>query len=85
MAKLKQQPLVNVTATLEVNEAELRALDALVGYGDDAFLKLFYQHLGTVYMKPHEEGLRSLFAGIRETVPKILKRTNEARAVFIKE
>ena len=54
---------IDVKAVLELNEQELRALDALRGYGIDAFLKVFYQHLGRHYLEPHEAGLRSLFDG----------------------
>lgn len=53
---------VNVVATLSINEQELMALDALRGYGIDTFLKVFYEHLGTSYLKPHEDGLRSFFS-----------------------
>lgn len=69
MSTIEQRP----TITLEV-----RALDALVGYGDDAFVKVFYEHLGKHYMQPHEAGLKS----VRELVPGILRRTDDARLVF---
>lgn len=60
----------------------MRAMDALVGYGVDGFLEVFYTKLGKAYMKPHEAGLRSLFESIRGTVPGILQRTDAARKAF---
>lgn len=64
---------VKVTATVELNEGHLRALDALIGYGDDAFLRAFYVKLGKNYMKPFERDLRDLFDHLRGTVPQALK------------
>ncbi|MNO13198.1 hypothetical protein D3C76_28270 [compost metagenome] len=82
MAKFKEQPKVEVTTQLTINEAELRALDALVGYGVDPFLKAFYEQLGKTYMQPHEAGLRELFETIRTNVPGILHRIDSDRKAF---
>ena len=51
---------VETTVVLTLNEYELAALDALAGYGVDAFLRVFYEHLGKAYLQPYERGLRSL-------------------------
>lgn len=60
MAKLQHYiPKVAVEAVLTVNLDELRALDALVGYGVDELIKHFYKHMGEAYLKPYEHGLRS--------------------------
>lgn len=85
MAEIIQKPNVQVTATFQFNEAELRALDALVGYGVDPFLEAFYAKMGKHYMQPHETGLRSLFESVRQAVPGILSRTDDARRVFTGE
>lgn len=85
MAEIVQKPRVEVSATMQFNEAELRALDALVGYGADAFLKVFYEKLGKAYMQPHEAGLRTLFESVRQTVPGILRRTDDARRIAFEE
>ena len=82
MAKITQLPEIRATATLHLDEDELGALDALAGYGTDNFLQIFYQHMGTHYLKPYERGLRSLFASVRSQVPTILSRARDARAVF---
>lgn len=67
---------------LQVSEVEARALDALVGYGYDDFLKVFYQHLGKHYMQPHEAGLKSLFETVRAEIPKHLSRIDKTREAF---
>ena len=70
---------VTVVATLDLDEQQLGALDALAGYGDEAFLNVFYAQLGRAYLQPYEKGLRSLFATIRTTVPKALSDVRLAR------
>lgn len=77
-----QRARVDLVALIEVNEAELGALHDLVGYGTDAFLKVFYEKLGQSYMQKHEAGLRSLFERIKAEAPAILDRVNDARDVF---
>ena len=67
---------------ISLSESEARALDALVGYGDDAFIKKFYETLGIAYMGPHEAGLRSLFKRLREDMPPQLRRIDQARGVW---
>ena len=85
MAAIVQKPKVEVSATMAFNEAELRALDALVGYGVDGFLKVFYEKMGRSYLEPHETGLRELFESVRRCVPSILRRADAARSVFAGE
>lgn len=82
MANITTQPTVEASATIRFTEIELRALDALCGYGIDPFLKVFYEKMGEGYMKPHEAGLRSIFAEIRRVVPKIIDRADMARKAF---
>jgi len=64
-AKLNVQFEIDLT----LNEVELRALDAMVGYGADAFIEKFYTHLGKAYMEKHEAGLRAIFAKIDKLRP----------------
>jgi hypothetical protein len=54
----------------------------LAGYGDDAFIKVFYEKLGKSYMQAHEGGLRSFLVSIRESIPGHLDRVDEARKIF---
>ena len=58
------QHRITVESTMTFNEGEIRALEALAGYGADSFLRVFYQQLGKAYLAPHEHGLRTLFAKI---------------------
>ena len=46
MAKFIGKPKITMNATFTVDEEELRALDALACYGDDSFIKHFYEKLG---------------------------------------
>jgi hypothetical protein len=62
-----------------IDESEARALEAIVGYGVDSFIKCFYQHLGKHYLQPHEIGLKTLFKGIYKNLSPQLKRVDKAR------
>ena len=37
---------IQFTVDFTLTKGEAQALEAIVGYGDDAFLKCFYEHLG---------------------------------------
>jgi hypothetical protein len=67
------------TAKLTLNETEVRAFDALVGYGDDSFLEVFKEKLGAAYIRDHEAGLRSAFEAIRRDVLPALADIDQAR------
>ncbi len=82
MAKIISTPILESRATFELNDAEMPALWALACYGTDEFLKVFYTQMGVSYLKPHEEGLRSLFASVASECGRIFKQTEEARKVF---
>lgn len=71
---------VKITATLTLTEGQLRALDAMTGYGADAFLRAFYVKLGKHYMKPFERDLRDLFKAIDAQVTPALQGVKQARA-----
>ena len=59
---------ISFGTTITLNETEIRALDALVGYGDDAFIKAFKEKLGESYIRNNTAGLKSLFKAVREQV-----------------
>lgn len=84
MAKVKpESERVVVEATLTISELEMRALDALFGYGVEPLLKVFYEHLGQHYMRPYADGLRTLAEVVRHgEVQLILKRAESARRAF---
>jgi hypothetical protein len=82
MAKLTAIPYVELKASFTMTEPELRAFDALVGYGADGFIKVFYEHMGRAYLEKHEGGLRTLFESMREQLPAFLRRADIARDAF---
>jgi hypothetical protein len=85
MARIEGRPTISSTVVIALTEEEAGALDALAGYGSDAFLKAFYVHMGEAYLKPYEKGLRSLFDAVRNgpcSVQNVLDRTRDARQVF---
>lgn len=73
---------LTVEAHLILTESELRALDALAGYGEETFLEVFYKHLGKNYLKPHENGLRSLFKKVKKEVKIPLNQVDQARKLL---
>lgn len=62
-----------------VDEDEIRALDALTGYSDDAFIKHFKEQLGTAYIQDHEAGLRKFFQTIRSIASSEISIIDRAR------
>lgn len=76
--KPQVKTVVQFTVKFELTENEVRALDALACYGADAFLKVFYKHLGVSYMRPFEKDLRALFEKVKELRPAI-HNIDEAR------
>lgn len=70
---------ITINFVIEINESEARALYALVGYGTDSFLEVFYRQLGKHYMAPHEHGLRTLFDKVKNGVPGQLAKIDKAR------
>ena len=82
MKRFIQQPYVETRATIELSEVEMRALEALIGYGVQPFLDVFYQHMGKHYLRPHEAGIRSLFKTVGSDIPDVLRRADAARQAF---
>jgi len=83
MAIVTSKPTLNVRISFEVDESEARALDALAGYGDDAFVKAFYEKLGEAYMKKHEAGLRRFLSSVREVVGPAIGTIDMAREILV--
>lgn len=83
MADVRASATVEGRVTLHLTEVEAAALEAITGYGVEAFLKVFYPKLGEVYLRPHEAGVKSLFATINRDVPHALRRFKAARLAFM--
>jgi hypothetical protein len=60
---------VTFSSTLTLNEVELRALEVITLWGDDAFIRAFGEKLGKdLERRALEEGVRSLFRTITAEV-----------------
>lgn len=75
------KPTVNFTVRCELTEGELRALDALVGYGFKPFIDCFYTHMGKSYLEPFEGDLKQLFEKIEQLRPAV-SNIQEARKML---
>ena len=82
MAEFKSGGVVKFNLWMNLSEEEARALDAMVQYGADSFLKFFYEKLGRHYLEPHSEGMRSLFRTIAKEVHPHLSKVDKARKAF---
>lgn len=81
MAKRPVYNRITITyeSTITLNETEMRALDALVGYGDKAFIEAFKEKLGAAYLRDHESGLISFFANVRQHIVPAISQVEKAR------
>lgn len=79
MAEIRSRAAFTVKAVMELDEQEMRAMEALVGYGTDQFLEAFYKVMGKAYLQPHESGLRSLFQQVNEVLRPVIGRIDGLR------
>lgn len=79
MTKITAKTEVKVEVTFTLNEIEVRALAGIFGYNVDAFLAVFYQQMGSHYVRPFEEGVRSLHKTINAVCGPVLAQANELR------
>jgi hypothetical protein len=84
MAKIEQRAQITCDVVVRLTEAEIRFLDALVGYGWKSFIKVFEAQLGSAYSQDHHDGGKLFFETIG-CATGILRRVDEARAVFSDE
>lgn len=77
--KSRPSSKVTFTVTVQLNEDEARALDAMGCYGADSFLEVFYKHMGRHYLSPHEAGVRSMFEHVRGEIGTELAKIDKAR------
>lgn len=83
--KIEQRPRVECECTIRLTEGEMRFLDAMVGYGWKSFIETFEQHMGQSYVRDHKKHGAEFFQTVREQIPPILARIDDARAVFTGE
>lgn len=77
--RLHNEVTVRYECTLRLTEAEMRALDALTGYGFRPFLKVFYERMGRHYLEPYEKALQEFFVKVRTKGVPQLRAIDEAR------
>ena len=82
MKKIELKSNMEFEIVLKLNEEEARALNAITLYGSKQFLKYFYEHMGEHYLKPHENGLVSLFDVIDQNLPKQLNIIDKCRKAW---
>jgi hypothetical protein len=82
---VEQRPKVECDCTIRLTEGEMRFLDAMVGYGWEGFIKVFREKMGVSYIRDYEPDGKELFETLRQTLPSILRRTDDARKVFTGE
>ena len=80
--KLYNEVTVHYQCTLRLTEDEMRALDALTGYGFQPFVKKFYEKLGRHYLGPYEKGLQQFFDKVRTEGVRQLKVIDSARKML---
>lgn len=85
MAKIEQRGTITAECVVRLTEEEMRFLDGMTGYGWKSFIDTFQKYMGTHYTREHLEGGKLFFESIRTCVMPILKRTDDARAVFTGE
>lgn len=81
---ITEHPKIDLNLSFTINEKEAKALDALVGYDFNNFLKVFKTNLGEHYMNGHEETLKEIFYKFRNEISPALSKLETARKVFNK-
>jgi hypothetical protein len=81
MATITQRPKVEVTATFTLDEEELRALEHMTQWGVNSLMYAL-RKLSLSEFAQHEPAITRWFGAIREKVPGILTRADDARKAF---
>lgn len=81
MRKIEAKSSASVTFSIKLilTPEEASALDAIVGYGSEPFLKVFYEHMGKSYLQPYERDMISLFKTIKENIPNEISKIKTAK------
>lgn len=82
MAEFHPRAKLEMSTTVVLTEAEIHALDALAGYGANAFIEAFYKVMGVHYLRPHEAGLRSLLESVRGPAAKLIGHREQVEKVW---
>lgn len=82
MAIITSRPTVQLNLSISLTEEEARALSELSRYDHGTIIKNFYEKLGSSYLQPHEEGMRSFLKSVLEILPPILDNMDSVRKGF---
>jgi hypothetical protein len=75
---IKSNVNIEFSINLSLTLGEAQALEAIVGYGIDPFLEVFYK-LGKAYLEPHEEGMKELFKKVWSELPTEIAKIQSAQ------
>lgn len=84
MPKLTSHPKVELSLTLTLSEADLRALHEMSEYGGKAIVEHVLSGLSRSLAEKHGGAITEFFDTIRDVGNTYLTRLEEARAVFKK-
>lgn len=81
---LRVRPVVELTVSITFTEAEIKFLDALIGYGGKELVDRFKETLGKAYIEGAEAAGIAFCDKLRPITSKILDETNKLRQEFQK-
>lgn len=70
---------VEFKLNLELTENEARAWDAIVGYGFEAFIRVFKEKLGSHYISPYKKECKKMFEDTRQELAFQLHAIDEVK------
>lgn len=79
---IKSDIKVTGTITIELNEEEARALNAMSLYGTNAFINAFEENLGKFYFEPYRNGIATLFETANGEVKAYLDQIDKCKKVI---
>jgi hypothetical protein len=84
---MKVNPNINISyeVNLTLSEIEARAFFAIVSYGFEEFLNVFYKHLGKGTLKDNEKGAKLLFESVRTAISEQICSIDKARRLIKEE
>lgn len=80
--ELRVRPVIELTVSISFTEKEIKFLDALIGYGGEALVDRFKEHLGKVYIEGAEEAGIAFCDKLRPITSKILGEVGDLREKF---
>jgi len=82
MAKVYQQPKIELGLTLSISESEARALLELSKFSGDSIIKVLGEELSPKMVRDNREGFCTFFSTIRIELETVFERLDAARTAF---